>query len=284
VSRLLVRDLAQLATPAGTAAPLRGAELGTVEVVEEAYVLVEDGRIAATGRMRISSRSTATSRARRPRAVRDPGLVDCHTHACFGGDRVDEFSLRAAGATYEELHAAAAGSSPPSGQLARPGRKGSPRRCAATAAGCSARHDGPSRPSRATGSTATPSSRSSGDPGRRRGSRPGSAPTRSRPSSRTPTRTSTSRSPKCSPRRPRSPRQPTSSSSECVRRDAGPPIPHRLPDAGLALRLHGDQFTEHGAIPLALELGARSVDHLEATGPAGVAALAAGEVTGVLLP
>ena len=29
-----------------------------------------------------------------------PGLVDCHTHAAFGGDRVEEFSLRAAGAGY----------------------------------------------------------------------------------------------------------------------------------------------------------------------------------------
>ena len=34
----------------------------------------------------------------------------------------------------------------------------------------------------------------------------------------------------------------------------------------------------------AVELGARSVDHLEATGPTGVAALAASDVTGVLLP
>src|SRR5438128_7303892 len=38
-----------------------------------------------------------------------PGLVDCHTHACFAGDRVDEFALRAAGASYEELHAAGGG-------------------------------------------------------------------------------------------------------------------------------------------------------------------------------
>src|SRR6185312_4339031 len=38
-----------------------------------------------------------------------PGLVDCHTHAAFGGDRVDEFSLRAGGASYEELHAAGGG-------------------------------------------------------------------------------------------------------------------------------------------------------------------------------
>jgi imidazolonepropionase len=54
--------------------------------------------------------------------------------------------------------------------------------------------------------------------------------------------------------------------------------------AGLALRLHGDQFTESGALPLAIELGARSVDHLEATGRTRVAALAASDVVGVLLP
>jgi imidazolonepropionase len=53
---------------------------------------------------------------------------------------------------------------------------------------------------------------------------------------------------------------------------------------GLVARLHGDQFTESGAIPLAIELGARSVDHLEATGPAGVSALAGSDVAGVLLP
>ena len=55
-------------------------------------------------------------------------------------------------------------------------------------------------------------------------------------------------------------------------------------DAGLALRLHGDQFTEQGAIPLAIELGARSVDHLEATSDGGVRELAASDVVGVLLP
>jgi imidazolonepropionase len=55
-------------------------------------------------------------------------------------------------------------------------------------------------------------------------------------------------------------------------------------EAGLALRLHGDQFTESGAVPLAIELGSRSVDHLEATGEAGAAALAASGVVGVLLP
>ena len=40
-------------------------------------------------------------------------------------------------------------------------------------------------------------------------------------------------------------------------------------DAGSTLRLHGDQLSEIGAVPLAVELGARSVDHLEATGADG---------------
>ncbi|MBD0291427.1 MAG: amidohydrolase family protein, partial [Thermoleophilia bacterium] len=55
-------------------------------------------------------------------------------------------------------------------------------------------------------------------------------------------------------------------------------------DHGLALRLHGDQFTESGGVPLAVELAARSVDHLEATGPEGVRTLAASGVAAVLLP
>jgi imidazolonepropionase len=54
--------------------------------------------------------------------------------------------------------------------------------------------------------------------------------------------------------------------------------------AGLELRLHGDQFTEQGAVPLAIELGARSVDHLEATGADGVTALSYSDVVAVLLP
>src|SRR5207302_1553644 len=53
---------------------------------------------------------------------------------------------------------------------------------------------------------------------------------------------------------------------------------------GLALRIHGDQFSEQGAVALAVELGARSVDHLESTGADGVRTLAASDVTAVLLP
>jgi len=55
-------------------------------------------------------------------------------------------------------------------------------------------------------------------------------------------------------------------------------------DRGLALRLHADQFTALGGVELAVELGARSADHLEATGDAGVRALAESDVAAVVLP
>jgi len=38
-----------------------------------------------------------------------PGLVDCHTHLCFGGWRGDEFAMRIAGASYQEIAAAGGG-------------------------------------------------------------------------------------------------------------------------------------------------------------------------------
>ncbi|HYI82220.1 MAG TPA: imidazolonepropionase [Acetobacteraceae bacterium] len=38
-----------------------------------------------------------------------PGLVDCHTHLVFGGDRASEFAMRLAGASYEEIARAGGG-------------------------------------------------------------------------------------------------------------------------------------------------------------------------------
>jgi imidazolonepropionase len=54
--------------------------------------------------------------------------------------------------------------------------------------------------------------------------------------------------------------------------------------AGLAVKVHADQLSDMGAAQLAAEFGALSADHLEYTSPAGVAALARAGTVAVLLP
>jgi imidazolonepropionase len=53
---------------------------------------------------------------------------------------------------------------------------------------------------------------------------------------------------------------------------------------GHPIRLHADQFNRLGALDLAVELGARSVDHLEASSAEDLRRLASSPVFGVMLP
>jgi imidazolonepropionase len=55
-------------------------------------------------------------------------------------------------------------------------------------------------------------------------------------------------------------------------------------DAGLAIKLHADQFSDLGGAALAAEFGALSADHLEYTSEDGVAAMAKAGTVAVLLP
>jgi imidazolonepropionase len=71
--------------------------------IENAAVGVVDGRIVAVGRRS----EVAGYRARRVEPLGGawvtPGLIDCHTHLVFGGNRAHEFERRLEGATYEEI-------------------------------------------------------------------------------------------------------------------------------------------------------------------------------------
>ena len=55
-------------------------------------------------------------------------------------------------------------------------------------------------------------------------------------------------------------------------------------EAGLPVRCHADQLGRSGAAEAAVAVGARSADHLNHAGPAGVAALGDAETAAVLLP
>jgi len=74
------------------------------ETLDDAALAVRDGRIAWIG----AARDLPAEFAQVPRedlggAWVTPGLVDCHTHLVFGGQRADEFAQRLAGASYEEI-------------------------------------------------------------------------------------------------------------------------------------------------------------------------------------
>jgi imidazolonepropionase len=84
-----------------------------VETVTDAGVAVVDGRVAAVGPTDEIRRTYPPENARETvdaggRTV-VPGFVDAHTHACFAGDRADEFEAKLRGATYQELLAAGGG-------------------------------------------------------------------------------------------------------------------------------------------------------------------------------
>jgi imidazolonepropionase len=286
LTRRLVRDLAQLATPAGSEAPLRGAALGEVEVIQDAFLLCAGGRIEGAGRMRdLPSLDGEIEEIDGHGLSAIPGLVDCHTHACFAGDRVDEFALRAAGATYEELHAAGGGIL----STVRATRAAGEQRLREAMD----RHRG----RMLVHGTTTFEAKSGYGLDRdtelaqlRAIAAAGGVPTWLGAHAVPPEFDSADDYldfaladvlPEAASL--------AEAADVFLERGAFDAAQARrylgaCAAAGLALRLHGDQFTEAGAIPLAIELAARSVDHLEASGPEGIVALARSDVVGVLLP
>ncbi len=94
---LVIVNIGTLATPQGWTARA-GEDQGKLLELEDAYIVIENGRIAEVG----SGPSPELSYPRfdaRGRLV-TPGLVDPHTHSVFAGDRVDEFIARAKGEPY----------------------------------------------------------------------------------------------------------------------------------------------------------------------------------------
>jgi imidazolonepropionase len=77
-------------------------------VIEDGAVAAKDGRIAWVGR-RADLPGTAAQTTRCDGAWILPGLVDCHTHLVFAGDRAREFEMRLDGASYEAIAKAGGG-------------------------------------------------------------------------------------------------------------------------------------------------------------------------------
>lgn len=91
-----------------------GADIVTMR--EGRYNIIADGAIGVRGEQIVWVGSRQEAAGLQAERITDlgggivtPGLVDCHTHLVFGGDRSDEFEQRLNGATYAEIAAAGGG-------------------------------------------------------------------------------------------------------------------------------------------------------------------------------
>jgi imidazolonepropionase len=79
-------------------------------IIERGAVAAKDGRIALAAPMaELPTGWDAINRIALDGRLVTPGLVDCHTHLVYAGDRAQEFELRLCGASYEEIARAGGG-------------------------------------------------------------------------------------------------------------------------------------------------------------------------------
>ncbi|MBV9081647.1 MAG: amidohydrolase family protein, partial [Acidobacteriaceae bacterium] len=108
---LAVINCGQLVTLTGPARARRREELKELSIIRNGGMLVRNGRIEAmAGTHEIEQQLTPEYQVIDAcNQVVLPGFVDAHTHAVFGGTRVEEYELRTAGASYQQIAGAGGG-------------------------------------------------------------------------------------------------------------------------------------------------------------------------------
>jgi imidazolonepropionase len=291
---LLIHDLDAAVTPAGSG-PLRGRRFGELRVQSPASIAVAGDRIVAVGPpeevwREVPKDAEFDSLDGRGK-VALPGLIDCHAHPAFLGDRAAEFELRSSGAAYEEIHASGGGIRS-TVAATRAGSEGELQASVERHLRWMLEHGTTTAEAKSgygldleTELKSLRAIRAAGEDS---------------PVDVCPTFLGAHTVP------PEF--EDAAGYVEFVIREVLPeaaPLARfadvflergsfEAPEAGLylqacreqglILRLHADQFSQRGAIPLAIKLGARSVDHLEATGVEGARLLANSDVAAVLLP
>lgn len=98
---------ARILTLGGHEGPRRGADLSDLGVIEKGWIHIEADRIVGVGEGPFSDdalpEETAGELIDAAGSVVLPAWVDCHTHACWAGDRFDEFEMQLRGASYLEI-------------------------------------------------------------------------------------------------------------------------------------------------------------------------------------
>ena len=103
--KTIVIDIGMLATPQGTG-PKSGPDQGNIQILRDAWVLMEDGVITQVGTGPAPAADRTIDAGGK---LVTPGLVDAHTHLIFGGWRQNELGLKLHGKTYLEIQNAGGG-------------------------------------------------------------------------------------------------------------------------------------------------------------------------------
>lgn len=286
----LVVDINELATPTGTGAS-RGHAMDAVDVIEDAVLAIAGDRIVWVGERSDWNGSAAAEIDAGGHAV-IPALVDPHTHAVWGGDRLEDFEARSRGASYQEILArgggirstVAATALDDDSWLAELAEERLDLLISSGAAtievksGYGYSHHGEIKSLEAIRILAEQSAATIIPtllihvPPLDQGERGDYIAMVTR---------------ELIPevvRRKLAGAVDVFIEQEAFSLDEARSIFAAARDAGLAVKAHADQFHALGGVELALEFNALSVDHLEASGPAQVAALASGDTVAVLLP
>lgn len=105
-NRLLIRGARQMLTLRGPAGPRRGTAMRELGIVQGGAMLIEDGRITNIGPGSRIENLAAARGAREWNAdgrVVMPGFVDSHTHAIYGMPRLKDYEMRLEGRSYKEI-------------------------------------------------------------------------------------------------------------------------------------------------------------------------------------
>ena len=79
-------------------------------IIDDGVIAAKDGRIVYAGAASdVSSDLDARERIDCAGRWITPGLIDCHSHLVYGGNRAHEFEQRLSGASYEEIARAGGG-------------------------------------------------------------------------------------------------------------------------------------------------------------------------------
>lgn len=90
-------------------APLSGAEMSQLPVLENAFLMIENGRISGLGRMDEIPADASKKYIDATGCYVFPAFVDSHTHLIYPASREDEFVMKIRGAGYAEIAAKGGG-------------------------------------------------------------------------------------------------------------------------------------------------------------------------------